>query len=138
MNILFFLIPKKDVEFIYDDYTIRQALEKMEYYHYSMIPVINRKGQYVSSLSDADLLWYVKDHNMNYSLMETTKISEVKPFRDIRSITINKEIIDLVTKISEQNFVPVIDDLGAFIGIITRKSVISYMAKQLNIDINEK
>jgi CBS domain-containing protein len=136
MNILFFLTPKKDVEYIYDDFTIRQALEKMEYYHYSMIPVINKQGKYVSSLSDADLLWYVKDHKLNYSLMENTALKLVKPFRVIKSITIDKDITDLIELITVQNFVPVVDDYGNFIGIVTRKSVISYMAKELKINLD--
>lgn len=30
MNILFFLTPKKEIAYIYDDDSLRQALEKME------------------------------------------------------------------------------------------------------------
>ena len=44
MNILFFLTPKSDVAFLYDDETLRQALEKMEYYKYSAVPVFRRSG----------------------------------------------------------------------------------------------
>lgn len=47
MNILFFITPKSEVAYIYDDYTMRQALEKMEYHRYSAIPIINRNGEYV-------------------------------------------------------------------------------------------
>mgnify|MGYP006876230446 CR=1 FL=1 len=35
MNILFFLTPKSDVAYIYDNYSLRQVLEKMEYHKYS-------------------------------------------------------------------------------------------------------
>ena len=38
MNIMFFLTPKSNVAYIYDDYSLRQALEKMEYHRYSAIP----------------------------------------------------------------------------------------------------
>ena len=44
MNILFFLTPKSELSYIYDDDSLRQALEKMEYHRYTAIPVINRKG----------------------------------------------------------------------------------------------
>lgn len=47
MNILFFLTPKSDVAFLYDDETLRQALEKMEYHKYSAVPVISRSGKYI-------------------------------------------------------------------------------------------
>ena len=34
MNILFFLTPKEDVSYLPEDYTLRQALEKMKYHGY--------------------------------------------------------------------------------------------------------
>ena len=43
MNILFFLTPKHDVDYIYDDFTLRQAMEKLEYHGYSALPVLNRE-----------------------------------------------------------------------------------------------
>ena len=50
MNILFFLTPKSEVAYIYEDYTIRQALEKMEYHKYSAIPIISKDGKYVGTI----------------------------------------------------------------------------------------
>ena len=60
MNIMFFLTPKSNVAYIYDDYSLRQALEKMEYHQYSAIPMIDRRGHYVGTLTEGDLLWYIK------------------------------------------------------------------------------
>ena len=60
MNILLFLTPKKDVAYLYDDYSIRQALEKMEHHRYTAIPIINKKGEYVGTLTEGDILWYLK------------------------------------------------------------------------------
>lgn len=42
MNVLFFLTPKSEVAYLYEDYSLRQALEKMEYHRYSAIPIISR------------------------------------------------------------------------------------------------
>ena len=36
---------------------------------------------------------------------------------------------DLLQRVMDQNFVPVIDDRNVFVGIITRKDVIGYFAK---------
>ena len=38
---------------------------------------------------------------------------------------------DLFEKITNQNFVPVVDDNGIFIGIVTRKDVLLYLAGKL-------
>ena len=37
---------------------------------------------------------------------------------------------DLLAKAINQNFVPVLDDKGSFIGIVTRKDIIRYLAKK--------
>ena len=39
MNILLFLTPKQEVAFLYEDFTIAQALKVMERVRYSSIPI---------------------------------------------------------------------------------------------------
>ena len=39
---------------------------------------------------------------------------------------------DLFDKVTNQNFVPVVDDNQVFIGIVTRKDVLVYLQKKLN------
>ena len=51
MNILFYLVPKSEVMYLYDDFSLRQALEKMEYHKYSAVPIINKAGNYVGTLT---------------------------------------------------------------------------------------
>ena len=64
MNILFFLKPKAEVAFVYDYHTLRQAMEIMEYHKYSSIPMINREGKYVGTITEGDLLWGLKKLNI--------------------------------------------------------------------------
>ena len=45
MNIAFLLQPKSDTAFLYDDFTLRQGLEKMRHHGYTAIPVIDREGK---------------------------------------------------------------------------------------------
>jgi hypothetical protein len=45
-------------------------------------------------------------------------------------MTASQDIIsELDTRVAEQNFVPVVDDRGVFIGIVTRKAVITYLCE---------
>ena len=60
-NILFFLTPKAMCAYLYDDYTIRQALEKMEGAGYAALPILNRRGEYRGTLTEGDLLWAMKN-----------------------------------------------------------------------------
>lgn len=131
MNILFFLIPKEETHFIYENYTLRQAIEKMENCGFTSIPVINHNGEYVSTITEGDILRYVKSQNdLTLKKSEKINIEEVKIRRDVKSIKIYENIEDLLEVVLDQNFVPIIDDMNHFIGIVTRKSIISYFIKQ--------
>ena len=130
-NILLFLIPKVQVEYVFNTYTIRQVIEKMDYHHYSEIPVLDKDGKYLGTISDGDILRYLKKFRLDWEETMIDKISVVPTLHHIEPIQIDKNMMDLVEIIVRQNFVPVIDDRGNFIGIVTRKSVIEYMRKNL-------
>ena len=62
MNILFFLTPKVRCEHLYDDESIREALERMELAGYQALPIIRKKdGSYAGTLTEGDLLWALKN-----------------------------------------------------------------------------
>ncbi len=133
MNIIFFLLPKSQVAYVSTNNTIRQALEKMEHHRYSAIPVLDEEGKYFGTLSEGDLLWLFKNEHLTLEKSEQIKIKDIKFEKDIKSIHINKEMDELVDLIVNQNFVPVVDDMNTFIGIITRKQVISYLKDKVTL-----
>lgn len=131
MNILFYLVPKSEVMYLFDDYSLRQALEKMEYHKYSAVPIINRAGNYVGTLTEGDILWEIKSRGkLDLHEAEEITIKRMRRKRDNQPINVNCNIEDLVMTSMNQNFVPVIDDNGIFIGIVTRKSIIEYCYNQ--------
>ena len=139
MNIMFFLKPKSEVAHIYDDETVRQVLERMEYHRYSCIPMLNRQGKYVGSITEGDLLWWLKgNHNLNLKLAEMVSIQEVGRRLDYKPVRAEAKMEDLMEKAMEQNFVPVVDDQGNFSGIITRKDIIGYFYDKLVVSDKEK
>ena len=127
MNILFFLTPKSEVAYLYEHYTISQALEKMEYHRYSSIPIINKEGKYIGTITEGDLLWTLKnDFSLDFKSIEDVSINNISRRKDNRPVSINANIEDLISKAMNQNFVPVIDDQDIFIGIIKRRDIIDY------------
>lgn len=131
-NILFFLTPKAMCAFLYDDYTIRQALEKMEAANYSALPILNRRGEYRGTLTEGDILWAMK--NMCYMDMrqaEAHRITEITRKRDNVPVKVTTSMRDLVERSTSQNFVPVVDDKDTFIGLVTRKAIVEYCMGQL-------
>lgn len=131
-NILFFLTPKAMCAYLYDDYTIRQAIEKMEVSGYAAIPILNRQGEYCGTLKEGDLLWAMKNMcNMDMRQAESKRIMEISRRKDNVPVRITASMHDLIERATNQNFVPVIDDYGAFIGLITRKAIINYCQEKL-------
>ena len=131
-NILFFLTPKAMCAFVYDDFTVRQAIEKMEVSGYASLPILNKKGEYRGTLSEGDLLWALK--NLCYMDMrqaEAHKIMEIERRKDNKPVKVTADMYDLVSSASAQNFVPVVDDKDAFIGIITRSAIVKYCLQEL-------
>ena len=136
MNIAYFLLPKNRVAYLYDDYTFRQGLEKMRYLGYTAIPVISRSGKYVGTISEGDFLWQILSNDAESRQIRSMKDLEQLHIRDLLRgnnyppvrITVSME--ELLSNAMNQNFIPVVDDLGNFTGIVTRKDIIRYFAEQ--------
>lgn len=127
MNILFFLKPKSELAYIYDYHTLRQALEIMEHHRYSCVPILDKDGKYVGSITEGDLLWGVKKMNlMNIKEAENISIMKIERRRAYQPVSIGANMEDIIGRAMEQNYVPVIDDQEHFIGIITRRDIIGY------------
>ena len=131
-NILFFLTPKALCAHLYDDYTIRQALEKMEAAHYSALPILNRRGEYRGALTEGDILWAMKNMCfMDLRKAESHRSMEIPRRKEYLPVRVTMSMNELVERASAQNFVPVVDDKDAFIGLVTRKSIIQYCQQTL-------
>ncbi len=137
MNVAFFIKPKQDTAFLYSDFSVRQALEKMKNCGYTAIPVISREGKYVGTVSEGDFLWLILKEGSSLEDVSLIKELEHIPVTKIiksekyKAVNFSENIEKLFNTALEQNFVPVVDDLGSFSGIVTRRSILSYLMNTL-------
>ena len=130
MNILFFLTPKNEVAYISENETLRQTLEKMENRKYSCIPLLSEDGKYKGIVSEGDLLWALRHLNItNFQQTEEMSIMAIPHRANYKPVKADANIEDLLDRAINQNFVPVVDDMGCFIGIITRKAIMKHFLK---------
>ena len=137
MNVITLLTPKAQVAYLYDDFTIRQGLEKLRIHGYTAIPVLDRDGMYVGSVSEGDFLWSILDQDDN-SLRRQEKL----PLKSIirggfhPAVSIRVTMEELLEQAMRQSFIPVVDDRGAFIGIVTRQTIMRKLAVP-NLEVME-
>ncbi len=131
MNILFFLTPKSEVEFAYSDDTISRTMELLEKSTYTAIPVISRTGQYKGTVSEGDILWTIKNkygfEEENFVNVPLSKIAKMHQYKPVK---IDAKLKNMITRLMNQNFVPVIDDDEVFIGLVKRKDVLQHYIGQ--------
>ena len=138
MNIFPFMTLKAETKFLLDTFTLRQALEKMEFYRYSVIPLLDDGGRYIGTLSEGDLLRYIKkDLDFDLTKGEDVKIADITRYRSYKPLSLESTLEDLIELAMEQNFIPILDDRGVFMGIIRRRTILEYCKKELHDSLKE-
>ena len=134
MNVISLLTPKTNVAWLYEDWTIRQGLEKLRFHGYTAIPVLAKDGSYVGTVSEGDFLWCLLDQGSG-----DIQTQEKQPLRRVirpgfnPAVRIDVALEELVERALRQSFIPVVDDRGAFVCIVTRQNIIKRLTV-LNVE----
>lgn len=117
------LIPKFSARYLLDTYPLELALKRMKEYGYSAVPVIDKAGRYVSTVSEGDFLWYILENkDLNNATLHDIITKEKNP--PARITATDDELFDTAL---EQNFIPIIDDRGYFMGLVTRRKILKHV-----------
>ena len=130
MNVISMLTLKAHLAFLYDDFTVRQGLEKLQRSGYTALPVLSREGVYMGTVTEGDFLWSILDRGDNsMRAQERVKLKTIlRPdFNPAVGIGVGME--ELVERAMKQSFVPVVDDRGMLVGIVTRQSIIRHLVE---------
>ena len=123
-------LPNKKRQTVY----LREVLDKMERHGFTALPMLNMQGKYIGTVTEGDLLWYLKEQGFPASEeLEDVSITVVPRHRDNKAVYVHEKMESLLEKVTNQNFVPVVDDDKIFIGLVTRKDVLLHMAKKLEL-----
>ena len=120
------IIPKNKVEYLYSDITVGDALRKIGKKKFAMVPVIERVSErYLYSLSAGDILYEILKKD-DIKACKNEMLAEVTIDRLIVPCHKDTELADLADLAIAQNFVPIVDGNGTFLGIVTRRSILDY------------
>ena len=100
----------------------------MENSGYTALPILDAEGHYKGVITEGDLLWAFKRLCvMDIRQTEEHSITEIAaPRRAVQPVRADTRVEDLIAVAADQNFVPVVDDRGMFIGIVRRQAIIRY------------
>lgn len=134
VNLLIFLTPKSETLYLNQNSTVRQTLEKFDVHKYSVVPLIDDDGFFVSTISEGDILRFIKNScKFDISVAEKIKIKDLELYRPYKALPISTPMDEVVRLALEQNFIPIVDDRGVYIGIIKRKSIIDFLLSKIEI-----
>ena len=122
MNLLRFLTPKSAVCYLYHDFTLRQALEKMFYHRHHAVPVIDRKGRYVGSVSDGDFLRILYEQESgDLHTLEHRRLKDIVMTGNLTSIPYCKTVMEKLNEMFDVRFlIPDLATYGTVIGTALR------------------
>ena len=139
MNILRFLVPKSSVEYISSNATVRQAYEKMRYHSYVAIPVLDEDGMYFGTLRRDDIYKYFFDMGrIDFKSAEKDGIVDLIDKEYSMPLYHSSRVEEMMERVREHNFVPIVDDRGCFIGIILRRDVLNFLFEHYTKDIQKQ
>jgi len=133
-NIFEFLTSKDSTFFIEADCTLRQALEKFCFHKFTVVPILKENGEYVGSVSEGDLLRHIKGvGKFDLDDAQDVDLMQIERYRSYQSINVTSSMEQVASLLLTQNFVPVVDDRGMFIGIIKRRAVMQYFMENFSV-----
>ncbi len=132
MNALNFLKHKSEVVFVYEDYSVRRAMDEFRVSGYTALPILSRDGRYTGSITEGDFLRFLLRYDLiDMAETEQIEVRELPRRVDNRPILVDARMEDLMNIVMQQNFVPMVDGRGVFMGIVTRSDILGYFSKQL-------
>ena len=138
MKIAFFLTPKADVAWVKTTSTVRQAIERMEHHCYTAVPLLTPDGCYAGTLTEGDLLWFLKQHpHVRFEDTERVALDSVTQRLRVHPVHIDADIEELFALALDQNFVPVVDDREIFIGIVRRRSMLAFLQDEIRAELRK-
>ena len=133
-SIMSIFTPKKTTAFLNENATVRQAIELFDVHKYAVIPLVDNEGHYVGTLSEGDLLRYIKNV-AKYDIKATEKvlIKDMERYREYRALEVNSMWSEFFVLSLDQNFIPVTDDKGIYIGIVKRREIIKFLSDKVEM-----
>ena len=131
-----FLTPAENLAVLIDTHNADHAILLLSQMTYSRVPVVTDQKKFVGTISLTDILSYQMQHEIpDEEFMTTDIVHMVK--KDDLTVGPDFTLTEVLHKLVDESFVPVVDQDNTFQGIITRKSILKAVNALLHSFANE-
>lgn len=118
-----YLIPAEELAIFINTHNADHVMLLLVSNGFSRVPVITKEKQYVGTISISDMMTYQAKRQLTDWEMTQTNIGDMVNTK-IETINITSSLTEIMHKLVDFPFLPVVNDDNRFIGIITRKSIL--------------
>ncbi len=118
-----YLTPAEELALVMSNHKAGHVMLLLTRNGYSRIPVMSTDKRYMGTISMADILAYQAKEGLSEKDLMELEIIEMLNHK-IEILTDEADLTEILHKIVDFPFLPVIDGQGIFLGIITRKKVL--------------
>ena len=132
-----FLTPADKLAVIIDSHNMDHAKLLLSHMSYSRVPVVTEDNRFVGTIGLNEIIQDQAEHELTDEELQQD-ISLIAK-RDVATVKENYELADVLRKLIDESFLPVLGEGDVFLGIITRKSILKAInALVHSFDIVEK
>lgn len=118
-----FLTPAENLAVLIDSHNADHAILLLSQMTYTRVPVVTDKKEFVGTIGLRDILAYQMEQELSQEVMANTDIVHMTK-KDVAVVAPDYTLTDVLHKLVDESFLPVVDEEGIFQGIITRKSIL--------------
>ena len=131
-----FLTPAENLAVLIDTHNADHAILLLSQMTYSRVPVVTDQKKFVGTISLTDILSYQMQHEIPDEEFMTTDIVHMAKKDDLTDGP-DFTLTEVLHKLVDESFLPVVDQENTFQGIITRKSILKAVNALLHSFANE-
>ncbi|GGE37387.1 cyclic-di-AMP-binding protein CbpB [Streptococcus himalayensis] len=118
-----FLTPADNLAVLIDTHNVDHAILLLSQITYSRVPVITADKEFVGTISLTDILAYqMQQYIPDEVFLRTDIVAIVEKNR--ATVGLDFTVTEVLHKLVDESFLPVVDEKHRFQGIITRKSIL--------------
>lgn len=117
-----FLTPADKLAVIIDTHNMDHAKLLLSHMTYSRVPVVTEENRFLGTIGLREIIQYQTENDLSDEELQQDIALIVD--RDVVTVKEDYDLAEVLRKLVDESFLPVLGEKGEFLGIITRKSIL--------------